>query len=55
MLDIKKNNEGYVIKIESDDVVSKLFKAISKYEVTKFVVEEATLNEIFISKVGEAK
>ncbi len=55
VLDIKKNNEGYVIKIESDDVVSKLFKAISKYEVTKFVVEEATLNEIFISKVGEAK
>lgn len=55
VLNIKKNNEEYEIKIESDDIVSKLFKVISKYEVTKFVVEEATLNEIFISRVGEAK
>ena len=55
VLDIKKNKDEYSIKIESEEVVSKIFKLISKHEITKYVVEEATLNEIFISKVGEAK
>ena len=47
--------DEYECKIESEDVVKDVFKKISKYDITKFAVEEATLNEIFISKVDGAK
>lgn len=48
------NNE-YIIKIESEDIISKVFEVVKTLNnVTKFSVEEPTLNEIFISKVGEA-
>ena len=51
---IEKNKDEYTIKLENDSYVNDLFKEISKYNnVTKFVVEEPTLNEIFVSKVGE--
>ena len=50
---IKKSGE-YQVKIESEDIVDKLFKKIKNNKITKFVVEEPTLNEIFIDKVGEA-
>ncbi len=51
---IQKSDE-YEIKISSLEVSNKVFKAISKNKnITKFVVEEPSLNEIFISKVGEA-
>ena len=54
VIKINKNNGEYEIKIENDDVVSDVFKCVSKCEnISKFVVEEASLNEIFISKVGE--
>ena len=43
-----------MVKITDESIVDKIFKKISKNRITKFVVEEATLNEIFISKVGEA-
>ncbi|MFI3307761.1 MAG: ATP-binding cassette domain-containing protein [Mycoplasmatota bacterium] len=49
----KQANE-YVVKIESNDFVDDIFKCISKSKVTKFVVEEPSLNEIFIDKVGES-
>ena len=55
VLEIKHNKDEFEVKIESEEVVKELFKAISKHNITKFVVEEATLNEIFISKVGESK
>ena len=55
VIDVIKNIDDYTVKIESDEVVSKVFKKISKCNITKFLVEEASLNEIFISKVGEAK
>ena len=48
-------DEELVVKIESEEILDNLFKIISKYKITKFVVEEATLNEIFIEKVGELK
>ncbi len=52
---ITKNKNEYTIKIEDDSVVDKVFKEISKCKnVSKFVVEEPTLNEIFVSKVGES-
>ena len=55
VINVEKRNDEYLVKIENKDVVSKVFKTISKYDVNKFIVEEATLNEIFIVKVGEAK
>ena len=52
---IEKNKNEYTIKISDIKYVDLVFKKISKCNnVTKFVVEEPTLNEIFISKVGEA-
>jgi ABC-2 type transport system ATP-binding protein len=55
IISVVKNKEEYEIKIESEEVVPKLFKCIAKNNISKFLVEEATLNEIFISKVGEVK
>lgn len=54
VLNIEKNKDEYTIKIEDESIVDSVFKKISKCEnVNKFVVEEPTLNEIFVSKVGE--
>lgn len=57
VLDIVKEagTDTYIIKISDDTVVDKVFEVVKTFKsVTKFNVEEATLNEIFISKVGEA-
>lgn len=51
---VQKNPFEYIVQVENEDVISKIFKAISKYEVTKFLVEEPSINDIFIEKVGEA-
>ena len=52
---IEKNKNEYTIKISDSSVTDKVFKEVSKCKnVSKFVVEEPTLNEIFVSKVGEA-
>ncbi len=54
VLDVIEKSDELEIKIESSDVVSKVFDGIKKSkDVTKFVVEEPTLNEIFVSRVGE--
>ena len=51
---IEKADE-YEIKISSISVVDDVFKLVSKgNNITKFVVEEPSLNEIFIAKVGES-
>lgn len=51
---IEKSDE-YEIKISSKDVVDSVFKVVSKgSNITKFVVEEPSLNEIFVSIVGES-
>ncbi len=55
VLEVKKNSDEYIVKIEDYDIVDKVFKKISNKSISKFVVEEATLNEIFIAKVGEKK
>ena len=53
--EVLENSLEYEVKISNKDVVDNVFKYISKCEnVTKFVVEEPSLNEIFISKVGES-
>ena len=51
---LERNKDEYTIRIEDESYISTLFKEVSKYDnVTKFVVEEPSLNEIFVSKVGE--
>ncbi len=51
---IKKVDE-YEVKIENQDIVKDVFKYVSKCDnVTKFSVEEPSLNEIFVAKVGES-
>ena len=52
---ILEKSYDYEIKITSKDIVDDVFKIISKCKnITKFIVEEPSLNEIFISIVGEA-
>lgn len=53
VLDIIPKADEYEIKIESEEINEKVFKAISKNNITKYVLEEPSLNEIFIEKVGE--
>ena len=55
VVEVTKNKNEYTIKIEDIAYVNDVFKKVSKYNnVIKFVVEEPTLNEIFVSTVGEA-
>jgi ABC-2 type transport system ATP-binding protein len=55
VIEVSKVGDDILVKIEDYDIVEKVFKKISNCQITKFIVEEATLNEIFISKVGELK
>lgn len=52
VLEVNKKINEYEVKIENNSVVSEVFKKISHHNITKFVVEEPSLNEIFIAKVG---
>jgi len=55
VIDVIEKADEYEIKIENQDYVDNVFKYISKCDnITKFVVEEPSLNEIFVSKVGES-
>ncbi len=52
---ITKNKDEYVISITDESYVNSLFKKISKYDnILKFSVEDPSLNEIFISIVGDS-
>ncbi|MGE5455634.1 MAG: ABC transporter ATP-binding protein [Ignavibacteriales bacterium] len=54
VIDVIEKADEFEVKIVDNSKVSSVFKAISKAkDVTKFVVEEPSLNEIFISKVGD--
>ena len=50
--DLELEKGEYVVKIESRDVASKVFAKIKNNNITKYDVEEPSLNEIFIEKVG---
>ena len=51
--EVIKNSNEYVVKIESDEYVDNVFNYIKKCKnVRKFNVEDASLNEIFVSTVG---
>ncbi len=56
VIDVSKNDitDEYQIKISDKDIASKVFKAIKNSDISKFVVEEPSLNEIFVEKVGES-
>lgn len=53
VIDIKKENDKYIISIEDDSYTNKIFKEISKYDIKMFSEEDPSLNEIFLSVVGE--
>lgn len=43
------------VKIESNDIAKDVFKLVSSSkDITKYAVEEPSLNEIFVTKVGES-
>ena len=51
---IDKIKNEYIISISDESYVNSLFKKISKYDnILKFSVEDPSLNEIFISIVGD--
>lgn len=55
VVSVTKTKDEYVISIKSIDYINEIFKKISVYEnITKFSVENPTLNEIFISTVGDS-
>ena len=53
VLSVNKNHEEFEVKIASKEVVDNVFNAVKNNKITKFVVEEPTLNEIFVETVGE--
>lgn len=53
-VNVMGDNE-FEVKITDKDIVEDVFKVVSKHkDITKFVVEEPSLNEIFVAKVGES-
>ena len=54
VISLECEQDSYIIKIKDNSYVNKIFKQISKYDnITNFSVNDATLNEIFIEKVGQ--
>ena len=55
VVSVTKTKDEYIISIKSIDYINEIFKKISIYEnITKFSVEDPSLNEIFISTVGDS-
>ena len=53
VLSVILNHDEYEDKIANKDIVSQVFDKVKDSKITKFVVEEPTLNEIFVETVGE--
>lgn len=52
---VRKENDNYIVTISDEKYVSKLFNYVKKCDnIIRFSVEEPSLNEIFIEKVGNA-
>ena len=50
-----KTASGYEVNIKDESYVNNVFEYLkTKKNITKFVLEEPSLEEIFVSKVGEA-
>ena len=55
VLKVEKSGQEYIVSVKEKNYVKDVFDYIkTKKNVEKFVVEEPTLNEIFIEKVGES-
>ncbi len=53
VVEVIKHADELEVKIEDISYVDDVFKKIKNTKISKFVVEEPTLNEIFVNKVGE--
>ena len=54
VVDVNTVGTAYEVKIEDENITDDVFKAISKCKnIIKFAVEEPSLNEIFVAKVGD--
>ena len=52
---VEETAEEFIVKIASNKYIDDVFKIVKKgNNITKFAVEDPTLNEIFLSKVGES-
>lgn len=55
VVSVEAYGDSIQVKIEDNAIVPKVFETIKKKKnITKFVVEEPSLNEIFVAKVGES-
>ena len=55
VVDVTKTGDGCLVSIEDASVIEAVFGYVAKCKnITKFDVEEPSLNEIFVSKVGES-
>lgn len=52
--EIIEHSDELELKIENEEVAPLIFKKIKDKEIIKFVLEEPSLNEIFVAKVGES-
>ncbi len=53
VLSVQQTTEETIVKIKSDDYIEKVFDVVKKGKnITEFRVEDPTLNEIFLDKVG---
>lgn len=52
VLDVEKRTNEIVIKIENEEVADKVFNKIKNNKITKYVLSDASLSEIFIHYVG---
>lgn len=55
VVNINKESSKYIIKIEDESYLSNVFNFLKQYDdVTEFSLHDATLNEIFLEKVGNS-
>ncbi len=55
VISAEKENLDIIVHIKSDEYINDVFNVIKKgNNITKFIVEDASLNEIFLNTVGEA-
>lgn len=54
VVEVIQENLDLIVKIESEDFIDNVFKVVKNAKnITKFLVEDASLNEIFLNTVGE--